>query len=287
MVAHHREIDPLPLEARRPTLKVPKGATDCHFHIFGPVDTYPLSPLRMYDPADASVERYLRMAAAVGIERVVVVNGSPYGVDNRCTLDAIAEFGRERARGIAVVDPEASEKDLEDLYARGIRGLRINLITGRTPIEALPVLAKRVSGRGMHIQLWLKGERLSEIVKVLSEIDVPVVLDHMGQVPTSLGMEHPQFQTLLRMLGTGKVWIKLIGYRISGGPPYADLAGPVSKILSIAADRCVWGSDWPHPFLEGRQMPNDGDLMDLLASWCADALLKRILVDNPARLYGF
>ena len=287
MSAHPREADPLPQEAHQPKTRVPKGATDCHFHIFGPADRYPLSQHRMYDPADASVERYRRMAATLGIERVVIVQPSAYGSDNRCTVDAITAFGKDRARGIAVVEPDVSVKDLEHLYQAGIRGLRINLITGRTPIDALPVLAARVAGIGMHMQLWLKGERLSEIAAVLPNIDVPVVLDHMGQVPAALGTDHPQFRTLLSLLETGKVWVKLTGYRISSGPPYADLARPVEKILAMAADRCVWGSDWPHPFLEGKAMPNDGDLLDLLASWCDAELLKRILVDNPARLYGF
>jgi len=287
MSAHPREADPLPQEAHQPKTRVPRGATDCHFHIFGPADRYPLSPNRMYDPADASVERYQRMAATLGIERVVVVHPSPYGSDNRCTVDAIAAFGKDRARGIAVVEPDVSVRDLEHLYQSGIRGLRINLITGRTPIDALPVLASRVADIGMHMQLWLKGERLTEIAAVLPNIDVPVVLDHMGQVPAALGTDHPQFRTLLSLLETGKVWVKLTGYRISSGPPYADLARPVEKILELATDRCVWGSDWPHPFLEGKAMPNDGDLLDLLASWCDAELLKRILVDNPARLYGF
>ncbi len=287
MSAQHLEADLVPQEAHAPKAHVPPGATDCHFHIFGPVDRYPLSPHRMYDPADASMERYLRMAKAVGIERVVVVNGSPYGTDNRCTVDSIAAFGLHRARGIAVVDPDVTEAELERLYRGGIRGLRLNLITGRTPIEALPVLAARVAGLGMHIQLWLKGDRLAQIADVLPSIGVPVVLDHMGQVPAALGMDHPQFRTLLGLLESGKVWMKLVGYRVSGGPPYADLAAPVEKFLSIAADRCVWGSDWPHPFMEGKPMPNDGDLMDLLASWCGESLFKQILVDNPARLYGF
>lgn len=287
MSSHYRETDALPLEAHPPKTRVPKVATDCHFHIFGPTDHYPLSEHRMYDPSDASVERYLRMAATVGIERVIVVNGSPYGSDNRCTIDSIAAFGRDRARGVAVVEPDASEQQLADLYDAGIRGLRINLITGRTPMEALPICAKRVAGIGMHMELWLKGERLSELAVVLPDINVPIVLDHMGQVSPALGTDHAQFRTLLSMLETGKVWVKLIGYRVSGGPPYSDLAKPVAKILDVASDRCVWGSDWPHPFMDGKLMPNDGDLIDLLASWCDAEQLNKILVDNPARLYGF
>lgn len=279
-------VDPNPEEARTPRTKAPPGATDCHFHIFGPRDVYPLSPQRMYDPSDASLERYLRMARTIGIERVVVVNGSPYGTDNRCILDAIANFGIP-ARGVAVISPDIAEEELKALHAGGIRGIRINFITGRTPISDLPAIVERIKPFGMHVQLWIKSDNLSKVADVLGEIDTPVVIDHMGQIPTSYGLEHPHFKTLMGLLETGKVWIKMIGYRISEGPPYTDLLPPVQRILSIAEDRCLWGTDWPHPYLEGRSMPNDGDLLDLLASWCTPEQLAKILVHNPARLYGF
>ncbi len=287
MTEHIRPIDPNPDEARRPKVRAPAGATDCHFHIFGDPKKYPLSPHRMYEPADASVERYLRMANTIGIERVVVVNGSPYGSDNRCIIDAIQEFGLNRARGVAVIEPDISAAALQALYIGGIRGIRINLITGRTPISALPSIVEMIKPLGMHLQLWVKSDRLEEISKTLQHIEVPVVLDHMGQVPTSYGTDHEHFRTLIGMLETGKLWVKMSGYRISSGPPYNDLLKPVSKILSVAPDRCVWGTDWPHPLLDGRAMPNDGDLLDLLASWCSPEQFKAVLVDNPARLYGF
>ncbi len=287
MISHERPIDPNPDEAHAPKMKAPPGATDCHFHIFGDPKQYPLSPHRMYEPSDAPVARYLRMANTLGIERMVVVNGSPYGSDNSCILDAIKAFGTSRSRGVAVVEPDVTTTQLRSLYEQGIRGIRINLITGRTPISALPDFVKLVKPLGMHVQLWIKGERLGEIADVLPQIDVPVVLDHMGQVPTSLGMDHANFRTLMTMLERGKVWLKLSGYRVSSGPPYSDLAKPVAKFLEVAGDRCVWGTDWPHPLLEGRAMPNDGDLLDLLASWCTSSQFKAVMVDNPARLYGF
>ncbi|WBO24687.1 amidohydrolase family protein [Sphingomonas abietis] len=245
----------------------------------------------MYDPGDASVERYMRMARTVGIERVVVVNGSPYGADNRCILDSIKAFdavlGAGQARGVAVIEPEISDEALMALRDGGICGMRINVMTGRTPISALPTIASRIAPLGMHVQLWVKGEQLAEVAQVLPDLAVPIVIDHLGQAPIPEGVQHPTFQTLLRLLEDQRVWAKLVGYRVSAGPPYSDLAAPVAAILDVAADRCVWGTDWPHPFLEGKPMPNDGDLLDLLASWCTPEQFKAVLVDNPARLYGF
>lgn len=287
MTEHAIPIDPLPLEAVAPRNRAPAGTTDCHFHIFGAKDRYRLSPHRMYEPSDASVERYLAMARTVGIERMVVVNGSPYGTDNECIMDAIDAFGHDRARGVAVVDPDVSDAELARLNRRGIRGIRFNAITARTPLSALSDLGRRIAPMGWHIQMWIRGERLVEVAPVLEGLPVPVVIDHMGQVPTSLGMDHPQFRTLIRLLESGKAWVKLVGYRVSEGPPYTDLLRPVAAMIEAAPDRCVWGTDWPHPYLEGRPMPNDGDLLDLLFTWADKDQVRRILVDNPARLYGF
>lgn len=280
-------VDPPPKLPGRPRTRAPGGTTDCHFHIFGPKDKYPLSPDRFYDPADASVDSYLQMAAIVGIERMVVVNGSPYRTDNRCILDAIAAFGRHRAKGVAVISPDITDAELQALADGGICGIRINAINGGTPLSDLPAIARRIKPLGMHLQLWVESDNHAGVAKILGDIDMPVVIDHMGQIPTSYGVDHPHFRTLIAMLETGRVWIKLIGYRISDGPPYGDLTAPVKEILSVAEDRCVWGTDWPHPTLRGRPMPDDGAMLDLLASWCSPKQLQKILVDNPARLYGF
>jgi predicted TIM-barrel fold metal-dependent hydrolase len=275
------------MDPSAPKTRAPAGSTDTHFHIFGPKDKYPLSPHRMYDPADADTDRYLRMAKVVGIERMVIVNGSPYGSDNRCILDAIETFGQHRSRGVAVVDQDITDKALHDLYARGIRGIRFNLITGTTTMEDLKKMIGRLADHGMHAQFWIKSQVHEDILGIIDDVTVPVVLDHMGQVPTSLGMDHPHFQNMMRLLDTGKVWVKMIGYRVSGGPPFDDLRAPVAEIMSRIPDQMVWGTDWPHPLLKGMQMPDDGKMLDLLASWCDEAQLKKILVDNPARLYGF
>lgn len=276
-----------PVTPSTPRTRAPAGTTDTHFHIFGPKDRYPLNPHRRYEPALADVDQYLEMARIVGIDRMVVVNGSPYGPDNRCILDAIQSFGPDRARGVAVVDNDVSDAELRDLHARGVRGIRFNLITNLTTMDDLRSTIGRLGAFGMHAQLWLKGDVLEDILGIIDQVDVPVVLDHMGQVATSLGMDHPHFQNLLRLVDSGKVWVKLIGYRVSSGAPFDDLRAPVAEIMRRIPDQVIWGTDWPHPLLGSMPMPDDGKMLDLLASWCDERQLHQILVDNPARLYGF
>jgi predicted TIM-barrel fold metal-dependent hydrolase len=273
-----------------PRLKAPPGAIDCHFHIFGPTDRYPQSPGRSYDPVEASVEAYLAMAATLGLQRMVVVQASIYGTDNSCTLDAVDRFGRHRACAVAVVDDSFDAAALRALDRRGVRGVRFNAVSGNgTPLDQLETLARRIEPLGWHLQLYAHGAQLPELAERLLAPPVPVVIDHMGQVPTGRGLDSPEFQVLLRLLRSGRCWVKLSGYRIAAnGPPYADVLAPARALIAAAPERCVWGTDWPHPHLEGRPMPDDGLLLDLLGEWAPDpAQQRRILVDTPAALYGF
>jgi predicted TIM-barrel fold metal-dependent hydrolase len=273
-----------------PRLKAPPGAIDCHFHIFGPTDRYPQSPGRSYDPVEASVEAYLAMAATLGLQRMVVVQASIYGTDNSCTLDAVDRFGRHRACAVAVVDDSFDAAALRALDRRGVRGVRFNAVSDNgTPLDQLETLARRIEPLGWHLQLYAHGAQLPELAERLLAPPVPVVIDHMGQVPTGRGLDSPEFQVLLRLLRSGCCWVKLSGYRIAAnGPPYADVLAPARALIAAAPERCVWGTDWPHPHLEGRPMPDDGLLLDLLGEWAPDpAQQRRILVDTPAALYGF
>ena len=279
-------LDIAPQPAHRPKTRAPQGATDCHFHIFGPKSRFPLSPDRMYEPVEASVLSYRRMAEVLGIQRAVVVNASPYGFDNSCLLDSLQNLAIP-ARGVAVVRPEVSEADLDYLQSAGARGIRVNAIAGASPASHIVPLAKRIKRFGMHLQLWIPSAHLGDLLGHLSEIDIPVVIDHMGQIQASEADGSPQFQNLISLLKTGQVWIKLIGYRVSSGPPYEDLKYMVKRIVDTAPHRCIWGTDWPHPFLQGKPMPNDGDLFDLLGTWFDEIQLQRVLVDNPTELYGF
>ncbi len=264
------------------------GTTDTHFHIFGPTDKYPLSPKRMYDPPLATVADYHAMATTLGIERMVIVQASIYDTDNSCLLDSIAQLGKRNTRGIAVVDQSITMEELKNMDAIGVRGIRFNAITGRAPIEWLPSLAHIIEPLGWHIQLWIKSARLLEVSGLLKQISVPIVLDHMGQFSVREGTASSEFQNILRLLNGGNCWLKLTAYRVShAAPSFDDIHECAMALIAAAPERCLWGSDWPHIFLEGRPMPNTADLFELTWEWLSARDRQRVFVDNPARLYGF
>lgn len=271
-----------------PSWRAPALSCDCHFHIFGPYDRFPLDAGRHYDPAEALIPDYLRVAEALGLERFVIVQPSVYGTDNACTLGAAEMLGLDRARVVAVVDDGAGETELCAMQARGVRGVRFNAVSGNgTPLEQLESLARRVAPFGWHVQVFAEGHQLPDLAPRLAALPVEVVVDHMGGVRAAEGVGAPGFQALLRLLGTGRAWVKLPGYRISAGPPFADAAPFARALLDAAPERCVWGTDWPHPSL-AKWMPDDGQLLDLLGEWApGEAERRRVLVENPARLYGF
>jgi predicted TIM-barrel fold metal-dependent hydrolase len=280
---------PIP-DTRRPKVKFPAGACDCHAHVFGPQKQYPFQPGGGYVPPEANVDDYVRMLRAVGCERAVIVHPSVYGTDNRCTLDALRS-GKFQFRGVAVIDePITTDSQLEDMHRAGVRGVRINLKSkgAVVGIDAAPRLAERIKARGWHIQFFLDTNTMPDIDRKMVKLPVDIVIDHFGHIETAHGMQAPGFQTLLRLTRHERCWFKLIGpYRISRqAPEFPDVA-PFARALAAAApDRCVWGTDWPHPNVS--HMPNDGDLADMLADWIPDeALRNRILAANPARLYGF
>ncbi len=278
--------DPRP---RTPKLKTPPHACDCHAHIFGPAARYPFAGGRSYTPPEASLESYRHVLATLGIDRAVIVQPSVYGTDNRATLDAMVALGGA-ARGIAVVDPEVSDRDLDAMHEVGMRGVRLNLLFGAgLPLATMDRLAPRLAARGWHLQFLMDLRTLPDLAGKLSALPVDVVVDHMGHMPTDRGLDDPGFQALLGMMAAGRCWAKLSGnYRVSvAGPPYADAVPFAQALIAAAPDGVVWGTDWPHPAVTG-PMPNDGDLLDALADYTSDsAQVRAILVDNPARLYGF
>ena len=280
---------PPPRPPSAPRAKAPPGATDCHFHILGPYARFPLSPGRHYDAPEASIDAYRATAAALGLARQIVVQASMFGADNACTLDAVAAFGREHARAIAVIDAGIAEPALAALAAGGVVGVRCNAVSGNgTPLDQIEALAALIAPFGWHMQLYVDGATLIALAPRLASLPVAVVLDHMGGIRAAAGIADPAFQALLRLLDRGRTWVKLCGYRSSEGPPYADLLAPARALIAHAPERCLWGTDWPHPHLEGRAMPDDGVLLDLLYDWAeTEACVRRILVDNPAILYGF
>jgi predicted TIM-barrel fold metal-dependent hydrolase len=273
---------------RPPKQKAPALTCDCHFHIFGPYNKYPLSAGRTYDPPPALVSDYLAMADKLGIQRMVVVQASVSGTDNAVTIDAVRQFGQHRTRAVAVIDDRFTDLALKQMHDGGVRSVRFNLSSGNgTPIEQLETIAHRIAPLGWHIQLYTEGETLAEMTTALIRLPVEIVIDHCGGVKAGLGLEHPQFHALLGLLDSGRAWIKVCSYRVSStGQPWADSAPNVKGFVGRYPERCIWGTDWPHPQMN--PSPEAGLLLDQFFEWVPDAPTRQcILVDNPAKLYGF
>jgi len=272
----------------RPARAVPAGACDCHAHVFGD-DRYPMIEARSYTPHLADLGMYRAMLAGLGFERMVLVQASIYGTDNRCMLDALRSVEGDVARGIAVVDRSVTEEELRNMDAQGVRGLRFNALTqGGAAMDDLPELAERIAPLGWHIQLWVTPDTLVQLAPLLQALPLDVVLDHVAQLDPDPALMAQQTGVLQRLMDGGRTWIKLSAYRISRtGHPYHDVRLLTRRLIESWPERCVWGSDWPHPMLAGR-MPYDNELVDLLDG-CMDRadVRHKILVDNPARLYGF
>jgi 2-pyrone-4,6-dicarboxylate lactonase len=258
-------------------------------HVFGPASLYPWSPARGYTPPDALLEDYAAVQARLGLERVVVVQPSVYGIDNRCTHDAVVRL-RPRGRGVAVLPAEVSPSELAGLDAAGFRGARLNLISsGGVPFEAVDMLAQKIAAHGWHLQFFMGPAVLLAHAKRLAALPVDLVFDHFGPLDLAQGPEQPAMRLLLGLLERGRAWVKISGaYRVDHGASPWPAAQPFAALLlKEAPDRLVWGTDWPHPGPAG-PMPDAVDLLDALWDWCGDeALFRKVLVDNPARLYDF
>ncbi len=287
---------PPPREPTRPKIPPPPRACDTHAHVFGPAARFPYAEDRSYTPPDAPLEKYLAMLDAVGFARGVLVQGSAHGRDNAAMLDALARHP-ERLRGVAVADADVSPAELRRWHAGGVRGLRFNHFfrggalhyRGGVPLDAAKVLAPVMAELGWHLQLWIDVKDLPDTIPVLEAIGRPVVIDHMGRTDARAGTATPGFQSLLRLVGDGGCWVKVSGaHRLSqSAPDYPDARPFHETLVRANPERLVWGSDWPHPRIEG-EMPDAGRLFELFGQWTPDeATRRRILVDNPARLYDF
>jgi len=273
-----------------PRFKAPANACDCHFHIYDPRFTPAGSAKRLV--ANASVKEYRLHQKRIGTTRGVIVTPSAYGLANDVTLDGIAQLGPANARGIAVINPGLSMAELKKMADGGIRGIRFTLFdpaTSVTSFDMIEPLAKQVNDLGWHVQLHMRGDQIVEHEEMLKRIVTPIVFDHMGRIPQPQGIKHPAFGIILRMIDKGKTWVKLSGaYQDTkvGPPMYADQTEVARAYLKAAPERMVWGSDWPHP--TEKDKPNDAVLFNLIADWAPDeALRNKVLVENPAVLYGF
>ena len=226
----------------------------------------------------------------LGFKRGVLVQPSVYGFDNNCLVDALAKAGPD-FRGVAVLDPRCGDDELDRLHSLGVRGVRFNILFGGgAALDQAWELGRRIRRLGWHIQLLLNVSAFHDLHAQVRGSPVPVVIDHMGHIPAQLGVEDTGFQTLLTLLRERSCWVKLsASYRLTSmsHPPYSDVAPLAKALVDAGPDHCVWGTDWPHPQI-AVPMPNDGDLMDHLLDWIPnEEIRRRVLVDNPARLYNF
>lgn len=283
------------------TFALPAGACDSHAHTFGPYADYPLAEDRSYTPGEYPGASFIAHLDQIGFERGVLVTASACGTDNGSILDALRRWP-DRLRGVAVPAPTTSDADLDAWHAAGIRGVRFNLFQrdghavyrNGVGMAVLENLAPRLKERGWHAQIWIHAPDLVEVGPRLIRLGVPLVIDHMGRMATSRGVNDPGFQQLCRMLADGTAWTKISGADRNcatgqTGAPYSDVDPFAQALLAANDEHLVWGTDWPHiNYFDPKHMPDDGVLLNLLARWMPDAAQRqKVLVDNPARLYGF
>jgi predicted TIM-barrel fold metal-dependent hydrolase len=272
------------------SLKAPAGACDCHHHIYDAVRFPPAKPRGAILP-DSRVEEYRMLQRRIGTSRDIIVTPSAYDTDNRVTLDAIARLG-PGARGVAVVRADVTDAELKTLAEGGIRGIRFSITdphNAATSMDMIEPLSKRVNALGWHVQINMTADRIVAAADLWYRLPSAIVFDHMGHVPQPAGLSHPVYSVIRRLVDKGRTWVKLsVTYdNTKDGPPgYADINKVAQAYVKAAPERMVWGSNWPHP--NETEKPDDALLFDLMGKWAPDeATRNRILVQNPAALYGF
>ena len=243
---------------------------DCHLHVY---------------KDHATVADYRHVQTCIGTTHAVIVQPAVHGVDNAVTVDAVAQLGIDRARGIAVLHPDASDALLRELDAGGIRGLRFSIHDPRTAavsVDMVAPLAARIAPLGWHVQLHFTAPQIVAHRRMIEALPCPIVFDHMARLPQPQGVDHPAFAIVADLLAAGRAWVKLSGPYLEGG----DAASVARAFVAAAPGRCVWGSDWPHP--TERVKPDDVALRNLLDAWVPEPQVRAgILCQNACQLYGF
>jgi 2-pyrone-4,6-dicarboxylate lactonase len=277
-------------EASAPRFRPPPGAVDAHCHVFGPMADFPFSPSAKYLPQDAGPDMLFALRDRLGFERNVIVQASCHGTDNRATLNAIA-CSQGMARGVAMVDPDVDDAELERLHAGGIRGVRFNFLkrlVDNAPKDRFLEIARRIAPLGWHVVIYFEADLLEELRPFMDAIPTPIVVDHMGRPDVAQGPEGPDMTAFRRLLDSrGDIWTKVTcPDRLSSqDPPWRDFVAAVRPLVADYQDRVLWGTDWPHPNME-QKIPDDGALVDVIPEIATTANLQyRLLVDNPVRLY--
>jgi len=273
-----------------PKRRLPTGSCDSHAHVFDALARRPVLPGSHFRPHACPLDDYVRMLRTIGCDCAVLVQPSVYGTDNSYVADAIRRSPLPM-RGVAVVDEHVTDRELEALHEQGFRGIRINTASATPGLELAhaPRLAERIRHLGWHLQFFVDLKTQGDAIEVLRRLPVNVVIDHFGKVDAAQGCGAGPFKALLELMAHDHCWTKLTGpYFLSKtGPRFADVPPLAQALAGMAPDRLVWGTDWPHPSAH-EQMPDDGPLVDLLDAWVPDdTARRRILVENPRRLYGF
>jgi predicted TIM-barrel fold metal-dependent hydrolase len=279
--------DPHPPTAFTP----PPRACDAHCHIFGPAALFPFAPDRTYTPPDAGYEQFVGLQERLGLSRAVFVQASCHGTDNSAMVDALRR-GAGRYAGVAMIDASFDDAQVSELHDAGVRGTRFNFVAhlgGAPSMDEFWRVVDRIAPLGWHLVLHFDAADLPGYAELLDRLPVPYVIDHMARVDAAAGLHQPPFVALVELLQDERAWVKISGAErltTAGPPDYADVVPLAQALIAAAPERILWGTDWPHPNV--RSMPDDGDLVDLLAVFAPDEATRRqILVDNPTRLYDF
>ena len=274
-----------------PNLAIPSKACDCHLHIYDERFSQVVQAAVL--PGLATISEYRQLQRRLGTERAVIVTPRSYGTENDVTLDAIKQLGLDRARGVAVLRDDVSEATLQKLDAGGIRGVRFSLYTpdhAAVSFKMVEPLAARLAALGWHLQLHWTADQIVEHEAMLKRLPTQIVFDHMARLPQPLGLNHPAVKIVEHLLAQGRAWLKLSGAyldsQVGEAGDFLDIDAVARHWVTVAPQRLVWGSDWPHP-TETRK-PNDANMLDMLSRWTTErSVLEQILVSNPIELYGF
>jgi 2-pyrone-4,6-dicarboxylate lactonase len=282
--------DPNP---KTPRLAMPKGACDSHFHVYGPPNIFPFTDKRRYTPPAAPVEHYLQVADVLGLERGVMVQPNVHGFDTAITIDAVEKSGG-RLFGMIRADPKLSAEQYRALHAKGVRGIRFNIAHHLGDVfdeDGYFRIVAKVEPLGWPIDLHLDADQLEARIPMIRKTNLPVIIDHMARVKAELGPLDPYAKVLIDLAGEKNVYMKLSGANriMARGASFGQVVPIAQALIAKAPDRMIWGTDWPHSdVFEPGKMPNDGDLVDMLLDYAPDETVRRkILVDNPANLFGF
>jgi 2-pyrone-4,6-dicarboxylate lactonase len=273
---------------RKPRFKLPPGSFDAHCHVFGPTDKFPYAPNRRYTPAGAPKEMLAALHAHLGVERAVIVQASCHGTDNAAMLECIASNPR-RYRGVAIVDDGFTDKNFDALDRGGVRGVRFNFVRhlgGAPDMAVFNRVIDRIKGRGWHVVLHVDAPDIVLLSDMIRKLPLPFIIDHMGRVSSAAGVDQPPMRALIELSRLDSCWIKVCGSERISMPPYAAAVPIARALIEATPTRVLWGTDFPHP--NATHEADEADLVDLVPQFVPDPLAReRLLVDNPARLYGF